>query len=199
MFDQEKYNSIVMDNYTRIYRYCLSRLSYIKQDAEEATEDTMITLFLKLDTLDVEDNIAAWLFRAADNHIKRIIKKRTSEKSLDEFGENNNTGGNQEESEEIRKLIEDITYKQKLDEILNNLPPDLRELFALRFIQHLSLQEIEKKTGIPISTAWLRIEKIKKLIYNSNSLINPENQAENRRLLYGTKKVTNSEGGKRNE
>ncbi len=199
MFDQEKYNSIVKDNYTRIYRYCLSRLSYIKQDAEEATEDAMITLFLKWDSLDVEDNIAAWLFRAADNHIKRIIKKKTSEKAVEELGGNISTNANEEESEEIRRLIEDITYKQKLDEILNDLPPDLRELFVLRFIERLSLQEIEEKTGTPISTAWLRIEKIKKLIYYSNSLINPENQAENRRLLYGTKKVTNSEGGKRNE
>ena len=180
MFDQEKYNSIVKDNYTRIYRYCLSRLSYIKQDAEEATEDAMITLFLKWDALDVEDNIAAWLFRAADNHIKRIIKKRTSEKPLDELGENNNTGGNQEESEEIRDLIEDITYKQKLDDILNCLPSDLRELFALRFIERLSLQEIEKKTGIPLSTAWLRIEKIKKILKYSYFFIKPENQGEKR-------------------
>ena len=79
-------------------------------------------------------------------------------------------------SMELKDKLRNISKERNID--FNTL---LRLYMYDRFIERLSLQEIEEKTGTPISTAWLRIEKIKKLIYYSNCLINPENQAENRR------------------
>ena len=132
MVDLDTYNQIVEKHYKKILKYCLARLSFVIHDAEEAADDVFVTLWMKWDALDLSDNVSAWLYRVADNCIKRLLSKRTNDISLDEFTENIGMFGAGED--EIESLINDISYEQKLDEIKRNLPDNLKDIFIYRFI-----------------------------------------------------------------
>ena len=190
----EKYNQIVESKYSKLLKYCLLRLSFVKPDAEEVTDDVFVTLFLKWDELDLSDNISAWLYRVADNCIKRFIAKKSRDESLNDHMETIEQFNNSED--EIAELIEQISYKQKLDEIIGMLPENLKDIFVYRFIEEKTLQEIEKLTGIPYSTVRLRIKKAKSMVDNYFKHANFE---ENKRLPYRKKDDHGTKGGSKND
>ncbi len=70
MVDIEKYEFIV-EKYTRpLFQYCYYRLDENSALTEETMDDIMHLLYQKWESLDVDGNIRAWLYRVADNTIK---------------------------------------------------------------------------------------------------------------------------------
>lgn len=194
MIDIEKYNQIVAHNYTTILKYCLLRLSFVKPNAEEVADDVFITLFLKWDELDLSDNITAWLYRVADNCIKRYNAKKSDEISLDECKDTIERFNVYED--DIEALIEQITYKQELERIISDLPDNLKDIFIYRFVEGKPLQEVEKITGIPYSTVRLRIKKI---IGRLSFLKKPANMEEKQGLHNRTANDSGKKGGDTND
>ncbi|MBR6916798.1 MAG: sigma-70 family RNA polymerase sigma factor [Clostridia bacterium] len=146
----------------KIFKYCFVSLLFDRHLAEEAVNEVCVIVLKKKDNLNGK-HIDAYLYRVADNVIKRLRsekeERRRREVPLESYYssvEKLSTTDNYFESR-----YDDEKYAEK---IYQELPDDLKEIFRLRFAESMALKEIAARTGIPYSTVRLRIEKIKKYI-----------------------------------
>ena len=156
MYKDEDFSieEIIVKNSAAIFRYCLTRLNNNHHDAEEVTSNVMFTLFLKWDKLK-KDNITAWLYRAADIHVRNFHKKMKRELKRasysfdedDKFFENYPVYDNYSllSEKDLHRLISDIYDKLTAEE---------RNLYDLRYRQRLTLKEIARKLNLPYSTLY---------------------------------------------
>ena len=165
MIDLIKYEDIVR-KYTRpLYKYCYCKLNYDKSLTDETVNDVMRVLFEKWDTLDVDDNIRAWLYRVADNCIRHNLSQENKYYShVDSL----------EESVENRKL-DDLEYydeyfksdsheEEYIDKIIHALPDEYREIFRLRYLEKKTIAETARLVGIPYASVHLRLTKIEAIV-----------------------------------
>ena len=69
--------------YRPIFNYCLVRL-YVKEAADDCTQEVFLALFRRFDELE-KDNIRAWLYRTADNVMRNYRRKFSSCDQSDEL------------------------------------------------------------------------------------------------------------------
>ena len=143
-----------------ITKYCLPKLQYNYHDAEEATSNVMITLYKKWDGLKKE-NIYRWLYKVADNHIKKIITKRAKDFKresiyIDEISAEN-------------ELFQDytlsyISIEKHINDIISSLDEEERKLFSYRYTEEMKLREISAVTNIPYTTLHGKYSKLEKKV-----------------------------------
>ena len=73
--DMQKFELTVNKYRSQLFRYCYYRLGENKQLTDETINDIIYLLYQKWDTLDIDDNIRAWLYRVADRVIKQNLRK----------------------------------------------------------------------------------------------------------------------------
>lgn len=166
MVDIEKYEFIV-EKYTRpLFQYCYYRLDENSALTEETMDDIMHLLYQKWESLDVDGNIRAWLYRVADNTIKYNKKKYNKYYkhtiSLEEAIDDNKLDHLQYCDDYFNDY--DINEDEYLDKIKNVLPDEYKNIFVYRYIEKKTLVETSKLTGIPYSSLRLRIDKLEKTI-----------------------------------
>lgn len=165
MFDEKEFENIVKRHHKSIYSYCLSKLNFDDYYADEVTNDVFNLLFEKWDELDLENNVLAWLYRVADNYIKKHWTKqhKNREESLEAALES----GKLENNDLFYTTIEsdvDINVEKELEKIAHELPEELKQLFIYRIINKKTFAEICSITGLPYTTVNNRVEKAKKKV-----------------------------------
>ena len=163
MINKEELNKLVEDNIKDLYKYCLERSGGDEDIAEKAVSDVFLSLSEKRKKLRAGPRFKAYLYRTADNRLKRLFSERaeTAKRELPLEALNYIDGeGN---------AAVDSYFKDERDdaELLSSaaklLPEKLSTLFRLRFIEKKSYREISEETGIPASTVRLRVMKAAKL------------------------------------
>ena len=163
MFDEKEFNSIVETYYKIIFRYCLSKLNFDDYYSADIANKVFNLLFEKWDELDLDNNVLAWLYRVADNYIKKHWAKikKNKEESLEVAIEI----GKLENNDLFYTTIEfdvDITVDEELIKIAQELPEELRQLFIYRVIEKKTFSEICSITGLPYTTVNNKVERAKK-------------------------------------
>lgn len=159
--DTQAFEDIVRKYSPALHRYCSHRLSYDHQLAEEAVNDTMKILFLKWDTLEINDNIIRYLYRVADNCIKQARERNSKYYSKHISFEEAEKEGIYDEPLYLDDYFHDPVSEEKfLNDISQSLSEEYQTIFQYRYISGKSLMEIVKLTGIPYSTVRLRLTKI---------------------------------------
>lgn len=143
--DESAFNRIFSKYNKRVYWHVRKMLGS-HEDADEITQEVFITIYKKLGSFNFDSSLFTWIFRIASNKSINYIRKRKVKNffSLDdvkEIPENRNT------EKEIEKNIDDAEKLNRLDTILETLPPKQREVFALRHFEELSYPEIAEITG----------------------------------------------------
>ena len=72
----EQLEMLIRQHYHAVYCYCIAKLKPDIQGAEECTQDVFLLLTEKKDSLDLNGNIRAWLFKSAKNIINTYIKNK---------------------------------------------------------------------------------------------------------------------------
>lgn len=75
MIRSDKYDKLVNQYYAMILRYCQARLSFDRFAAEECTQDVFLALYKKINKIDIDQNIAGWLYAVADRIVRNYLKK----------------------------------------------------------------------------------------------------------------------------
>jgi len=150
-----------------IYNLCF-RMTRQPEDARDLSQEIFIKVFSLLERYDEEFAFSSWLFRIATNHcIDYLRRNRLRFLSLD--------GGVRGDDQEIEVQLPDqgprpdtvLQRKEALDrleEIIDELPPHYRIITLLRHDQELSYEEIAEILDLPLGTVKARIHRARNLI-----------------------------------
>ncbi len=128
-------------------------------EAEDILQDVFYQLTLGFRDLDRIQNLTAWLYKVTDNRITDLFrKKRPVNISYTERAGESEDGplsleeilpslGTAPEDEELKEMIWEI-----IEETLNDLPAEQRDVFIANEFEDLSFKKISAKTGIGINT-----------------------------------------------
>lgn len=151
----------------KLFNYCLARLG-ARDTADDCVQDTFIVFYNKLLDGEKFDNPRAFLYRTADNFVKRQKQKNASELrrtvSLDEAGNIGIT------DDEYAARLDLIDYDECAKQLIILLTDEEKLLYELRYIQEIGVEEIAEKLGISRPAASMRLmrmrNKIKDMVYS---------------------------------
>ena len=151
-----------------VYNVAL-RIASNATDAEELTQEVFITVFKKLHTFSGLSSIKTWLYRVTVNTTLNYLKKKSrgskKEVELDDTISQGVTGYRDTPDDEINKSF----ASQRVNKLLNSLPPDQKVCVVLRELEGFSYEEISKAVGVNINTVRTRIKRAREALMIANS------------------------------
>lgn len=135
-----------------------------KEDAEDAAQDTMAQLWRYLEHIDTERNVEALAVRVAKNCCVSMYRKRKHVTFLLALqGEASSQESQGEASPQ--ELLEAKDTQRMLDETLDLLKPRERQLFDMRTLMGLSVDEMSCQTGIPKPSITAMVSAARKKVF----------------------------------
>lgn len=135
---------ILFEKYgTRLYLFALKYLKE-KEDAKDLLNEVFLVLWDNRQNLKTNSFLQSYLFTIAYNNIRqRFLKKAREEKYVRVFAE--------EYLPEVSKEEEQLDYQsfvEKVNQIIDMLPPRRREIFILSYKEELKNYQIAEKLGL---------------------------------------------------
>ncbi|MFD1736486.1 sigma-70 family RNA polymerase sigma factor [Bacillus salitolerans] len=123
---------------------------------DDLTQDTFVTVYLKLDEFRGESSLKTWIYRIAINKAKDYLRSFSYRKFVlaDKFSENKRDPRLQPEEE----LLKNLENRQLLAEIYK-LPVKYREVIILFYLKELSIEEISDILEMNSSTIKTRLNR----------------------------------------
>ena len=125
-------------------------------DAEDVLQDVFYELIAAYRMMKPAEQVTAWLYRVAKNRMTDLFRKRTavSMTSLNEAGED---GVELEDLLPSPEAGPDAIYARNvmfeaLDEALEELPENQRDVFVAHELMGRSFKEISQETGVSVNT-----------------------------------------------
>ncbi|MGQ9673430.1 MAG: RNA polymerase sigma factor [Candidatus Aminicenantales bacterium] len=151
--DDREVISALMDQYEKIFRFCLG-FSKNPGEAEELMQETYLRAWRKLASLQNPNHSREWLFKIARNTCLNHLRKRRMEKLLALKLKPQISDENSPEHQTLHKEEQQI-FKTAV----NRLPKKQRDVFILKEYSELSYQEIAKTLGIKEGTVMSRLSR----------------------------------------
>lgn len=152
--------------YQSIFKYCRVRLGEFSEHAEDCVQDTFVILQRKLTEGEKIEQPRAFLYRTADNFVKRTVEHYSKErKRTVELTEAKNAPA-------PPIISDDFDYDEFARILISTLTGSEQELYILKYVQRKSLKEIAEMLGIQPTAVAKRVsrlrQRIKDLIYEQN-------------------------------
>ncbi|NIS08184.1 MAG: sigma-70 family RNA polymerase sigma factor [Candidatus Dadabacteria bacterium] len=149
---------------SKILYFIMKKLNMSKPAAEDLMQEIFIKVIEKRDTFNTERKFSTWLYTVANNrcidYMRTDKNKQTS--SLDkeitaEAGGATHLELVKSEAGDPEQYSYNKLIKEYVDEGVQELKEELKEVFLLREIEGLSLKEISDITGAPLNTVKTRL------------------------------------------
>ncbi len=140
--DAKSFKHKVMPHYDLMYRYAYFIL-YDKDDALDAVQSAIATLWEKRDTLASVDNLAAFCVTSAKHQAIDILRRRPrSVVTLDEITEHEDTAPT------VTDTLEHVENLDRVKSILSTFTPVQQEIMRLRAQAECTVEEIAYITSM---------------------------------------------------
>ena len=172
--DDKAFEALFKDNYEKVYKASFFIL-FDGELAYEATQEAFLRAYEKIDSLKDKSKFAPWVCSIAINISKDILRKEIVERQKNTSIYNDN-GSIKEFFNELiifktpDKIYEESEFRQKLEECLNELDPDLRKIINLRYDQAFTYEKIAKIMNTKIGTIKSKLHRANQQI--AKKLIN---------------------------
>lgn len=138
------------------------------EEAEDVVQDVFVELWKRKDSMEIGEQIQAFLYRAVYtrslNVLKhRIIKEKYSS-AMEEINQKRAEFYQPHESNEIIKRIEDRELRQEIYSAINELPDKCKEVFKLSYLHDMKNKEIADVLGVSLRTVEAHMYKALKLL-----------------------------------
>jgi len=158
--DREAFAGLVQAYQTPVYNLAYRMLG-TAGEAEEATQETFLRLYRRLDTYDAQQKLSSWVLAIASHHcIDRLRRRRTVHLSLDEVPEAAMPSA--DEAPEHGLLQRE--REQEMQEMLATLPESYRLVIVLRYWYDLSYEEMAQTLGSSASAVKSRLHRARELL-----------------------------------
>jgi RNA polymerase sigma-70 factor (ECF subfamily) len=157
--NREAFNDIIHEQYRRLY-FIAFRILSNSQEAEDVVQDVFMKMWMMKEKLDKYNDIGALAVTITRNTSIDMLRKW---KHID----NNNDNPeilSQELSQSPHDLLVNTESANILNEIIEGLPANLREIIQLREIDGLSYGEIASKTNININNLRVILSRARTII-----------------------------------
>ena len=137
------------------------------RNAEDLAQEACLRAFKSLDTFH-GGNGRAWLLAIVRNTYYTWLRKTRTERFNVSFDEETLSAGELAELESAPGpadlALEQQDARRRVNEALERLPEEFREVIVLRELEDLSYKEIATIAGIPLGTVMSRLARARKLL-----------------------------------
>ena len=148
--DKQTFQSNVLSVEDMLYRISKS-ICFYESDCEDAVQQAILNAYTKLDTLREERYFRTWITRILINECYRLNKQKSREVTFAEYALTN-------------EAIED-NYSFIFTEIMK-LPPKVRIVVQLYYVEEYSVNEIADILHIPSGTVKSRLSSGRAMLKN---------------------------------
>lgn len=153
--DRELFGELVERYQGRLVNY-LFRLLRSTEEAQDLAQEVFVKIYLALDRYDPNYKFSTWLFRVAQNAaIDRIRKRRLQVVSMDRPGSRDEDSRSWEFPSPDPSPYRNLRNRERgeaIQEVIDQLPWEYRELIVLRHYGELSYDEIASLKQMPLGT-----------------------------------------------
>lgn len=134
-------------------------------DAEEVAQEAVMKAFCNLPRFRAESKFSTWLIQITYNEARMKVKKARKHlyESIDEQQQNEKGDFWPKDYADWRpipsEVLEQNEIRQAVEDAINSLSPEYREVLILRDIQHLSIKETTKILGISEANVKTRLHR----------------------------------------
>jgi len=153
--DQSAIESLINRHRSKVYTYILLTIKN-QQLAEDLFQETFIKVIQSLRGGKYRDNgrFLSWVIRIAHNLIIDHFRKEKQMNSVSNDDSEIDLFNSKKLSDKnVEEIIVNSQIKAELRMLINQLPPDQREVVLLRHYGELSFKEIADQTDVSINTA----------------------------------------------
>lgn len=152
--ERDRFTDLVRRYEKRVVNY-VYRITHRYEDSFDLTQEIFMKVYLALDRFDPKYQFSTWLFRIAQNSaIDALRRKGVTEVSMTKPGHEED-GKEREFADSGISPYRALKNKQMgvaIEEAVENLPPDYRELIQLRHFAELSYEDIASMKKLPLGT-----------------------------------------------
>lgn len=130
-----------------------------KNIADEIVSDVFTDLWVKRKTIKIKTNFSAYLYKSTKNKALSFLRK----KKLDFYNIDGDDNNYVEDCNPEKKVIR-LEQTNKVENILDLIPPRSREVFTLHRFDNLKYKEIAELLGISKNTVENHIVKALKIL-----------------------------------
>lgn len=164
--DKTAFDKLVLKHKNKLFNLCYRFLGDY-QEANDSAQETFIKVYESLKKFRFESTFSTWLYRIAVNTCKNKLKSsgyRRKKKMvwLDNPGWPDNSQPAIEVQDETYSPEKELEKKERMrmiQEAINTLPTEQKEVVTLRDIEGLSYGEIVEITGFNIGTVKSRLAR----------------------------------------
>lgn len=158
--DNKEIASLFQDFYESLHRYAFSLLKD-NDSAKDAVQSVFLTILEKQNSVKINRSAKSYLFRSVYNHcISSIQKEKAVTNRLSDFVRSNAS----ENSDTTDEEQSDKIIKEKIDTVLDQLPPQCRTVFVKSRAEGKKNKEIAAALNISVKTVEAHMGKALKLI-----------------------------------
>ena len=134
-------------------------------DAEEVAQEAVMKAFSHLPTFRAESKFSTWLIQITYNEARMKVKKARQHlyESIDEQQQNEKGDFWPKDYADWRpipsEVLEQNEIRQAVQDAINSLSPQYREVLVLRDVQHLSIKETTTILGISEANVKTRLHR----------------------------------------
>ena len=152
----------------KLFNYCLSRLNGSREAADDCVQETFIIFYNKLLEGNQFEDPKTFLYRTANNFVKRQKQKDARELQRQAPLESAEDIGITDEEYNTRLNL--IDYEELAKKLVCLLNEEEKRLYDLRYVQKIAIEEIGERIGISRPAVSMRLmrlrNKIKDMVYS---------------------------------
>ena len=148
--DVEAFRVLVERYRDRYARYALHMLGN-REDAEEALQDAFTRAYRSLDRCEDPERFGAWLFRILVNRCRTIGARRGRR------GRTFVVDDGALLAAAVEHPADRGAWREEIERAVQQLRPDQREAFLLKYVEDLGYEEMSQLTGVGVSALKMRV------------------------------------------
>ena len=171
--DHQAFEGLIRNYNQRLFRIARA---IVREDmeAEDVVQEAYIKAFTNLESFQGRDRLGAWLARITTNlAIDRTRKSKRTQKLVDDLL--NSAPPTNEQSAQIpssqtlspERQAAMSQIRKLLEEEIDKLPDGFREVFVLRVVEELSIEETSEILQIPPATVKTRLHRARSKLQSS--------------------------------
>lgn len=161
--EKKAYEAVYNEFFGVLYHLCLQYL-HDEKVAEEIVQDSFMKLWEIRDSLNDQFNVKSFLYTVAKNNsLNHLRNRKVSLKHLENM-KYLEMQFNYEALERLGNYIRFEELRNKIEESIASLPPEIIETFRLSRFEELSYKDIASRQEISIKTVEARISRALRIL-----------------------------------